>query len=265
MKYKLLLICLSIILISGCSLNSKTCDCDSECKNYVSNEIDKVTEDQAYELIQKYEGSPNENIFVDGLTESTMFSTAISNVKNKYIYRIMASVLKNLDGVKKTEYGYEIETTYGTINIEEQSVINAYEYEGLNSAYKELYGKTLEKKDFDMGIVYYKYFDVEDSFLEIVSPTGFYSIFKYAITNISTDKNKLIISVGYAIFDADIGNENGGFTSEIDSDKVFNLDELTADDFNKTLVDTYYDKLKNVDFIFEKQNNSYVLVSVSRS
>lgn len=266
MRRKVLIGLLCATLLSGCELTTKECNCEEECKTEVKeNKTIEVTKEEAYELVEDYLSFPTGNILDSGLTEKTMVLTAAQNVKNKYVYTMAGSALEGESNVTKIDGGYDVKVGTDTISIESDSDYSVYSYEGMNEAYQELFGKNIEKKDYNTTTAFwFKYSSKENVYFELVEGIGIYSALKFGVKEVKVEDNKLTVLVGYAIFDSIMGEETGGYTSNIEKGKTFTNSEVESDNFGQTMVEKYADKVSNTELVFEKQNDSYVLVSATK-
>lgn len=262
MKKKLLMGLLCVSLLSGCNMTTKDCDCTDSCKEE-TQETEKVeiTKEQVYDMVEKYLFAPANNILDSGLTDRTMIQPAVLNTKVKYEQTFDPAVLKNVAGVSVVDGSYVI--TFGQEKEEFyiDEPITAYDYEGLNESYQELYGKTLEKKDY-IGVMgaHYKYDAKEDVFYELYLGTGTISSLEYGIKEIKEENNKLTVLVGHVVFyPEDIGSDNYNSDEGI----TVSSDEKDAENFGQTMVEKYADKVNNTELVFEKKNGNYVLVSAT--
>ena len=74
--------------------------------------------------------------------------------------------------------------------IEKESFSDGYSYEGVNEAYQNLFGKTLDKKDFSTNVPYsYKYISNLDCYVELVSPTSYFTTLSYGAKDVKEEDN----------------------------------------------------------------------------
>ena len=214
---------------------------------------------EATKLVSKYiTGLPGASILDQGLTQDVMMESTLTGYLEQDISKYSCSNFNTNDN------GYITIDRVGD-SYQCTDYAKAYDYDKLNEIYKQYYGndKEMPKRNFTIyGSLYiYAYIPKENVFVNVINGFGPGSLLRYGIKKIENNSNSLNILVSYDNITFDI---EGGNTPSFDQSISFTYEELMKENFGQELVDKYGNKMKDVEFVFEKENDNYILKSVNK-
>lgn len=257
-------------------------------ENLTEESVVLISEEAAEELIKKYHYeytlSGTQPQYSSGYTENVKFELSYHNSFDK-TKKVKCSDYAN---VKKVDSNlYTLKGKYEDVYYCDKKT-NAISYDDLNNSYKNLFGndKDLERKNYYP----YVYNSEKAYFVELYPIVGnpYQKENLYGVQDIKVEDNKLVIDVGYAEFEYVEGSIDGDYSScNIYSDdeermaecisviedtvhfsttitnygKVsYTWDEFNDDNFIKSFKEKYLADLPTYTFVFEKENDNYILV-----
>ena len=263
-KKNIIIILLVIVIailsgVIGFVLGNKNNDSSLKVEEKNESKQDIINKDEAMKLVSKYiTGFPNTSVLDEGLTQDVMMESTLTGLLQQDISKYSCSKFYTnengytiVDGVEDTYYC----TDYA----------NAYDYDKLNKIYKEYYGydKEMPKRSFttNNSMYVYSYISEENVFVYLSGAFGIQNLRCYGIKNVENDSNSLSILVSYDNITSDIGE---GYIPSFDKSLSFTYEEVTKETFGQELVDKHGSKMSDVEFVFEKENNNYILKSVNK-
>lgn len=181
------------------------------------------------------------------------------------------SIYANLAGVKKEEWGYEIDldnVDFDTQNLCQYST-KVTTFKDVEETYKKLFGKTtlLTKKDIG-GYSYcdgnYDYIESLDSFVLLNhNPDGCFSTNKEVnvIKSAKAKDNQLTIEVYRTILE---WNGHGGYEATLGNEKVtFEQSKVEEESFEKGFFEQYSQYMSDYKFVFELEDDNYIFKTIA--
>ena len=251
-------------------------------KTEISEKEQDYDKEKAKKSIDKYYYEViSENIFTfkNSYDDLTKNAVAIKNITNSKRKTINCSSLydKSLDAQKDGSYGYTVKlnsTVFDLGNFAgggcDNGLTDYYDYEDLNTVYKDLFGKdsNIQKSDFKSGYIVYDYIENENIFVKLDCRCGgaegpHYR--NYFVQNAKTKGKNLIINVGYISMLPDNDAKDIVLKTTIAGEEVrYTEAEIQKDTFEKEFLDKYLDKLDTYEFTFKYEDDHYVFVDMQK-
>lgn len=243
--------------------NNKIVD---ENNNINNEEKIEISKSEAMDLVSKYiNGLSGNTILHLGMTEDVMMQSTLNKIEYKDTSNYSCSYLEQYNNINENTITFEDGNGFDFYC---DNSLNYFSYDALNKIYKEYYGKDKEmpKRNFSTNNNMYAYVLTKDEkgYIYLVTGFGPSTADYYGIKSISSTENNLKIMVGYASIEYEMGCDDCRCIPDFDENLRFTYDEVRADNFGQKLVDDYGDKMKSVEFVFEKEDNHYILKSVNK-
>ena len=196
---------------------------------------------------------------LNGITYEEKFNIAYRNLNESDIILLKDNMP---DDVVKDEYSYSIDNQY--ISDEYYKI----DYNKINEVYKSLFGSNqeLSKTENVHGTLsYFKYYSNLNSYLQYIIIGGLSGIADkeiYEVSNVKFENNTLRVTVLYGRLVAEDGLESVSYYYP-EAKKRYSSSEIENKEFNQQFITDNKDYLNTALFIFEKDNNNYILKNIS--
>jgi len=224
-------------------------------------QMQAISVEEAEKLIAKYQFSNAliQGQFASGYTQEDKQALALLNASDKLSTKDCSLYF---DVQEDYNHDYALKGDERFCCSKKSNVIS---YEDLNQSYKELFGnkENILKENFYVPeLTVYKYDNKTSDFIETIPcASGTYSenVDVYGVQSVEIENNQLVVNVGYILLEGAI--EIDYYQATIDNKTVtVSWDETRKENWKEDFKKKYLDKLPTYKYVFEKENDNYILV-----